>query len=235
MCKTQPSYNKLGNTPCRWTYTWLQIYKTCWFESRQPSDLTRGFCEGSILSYDTIQEAESFLARYMVQYPLLAMSVKGMSIEKLPTTRDALFSQRALSQLDSSLVTSQLAEPKSTPAWIQGMGDGRYLFGSPTLLIHAQLLVCAGSPLIHACTNNFCLTSGEVFNYCSNWYKASFASSNAGIQEENDTLHICWLSCNYISIHLRWHEKEQAFVAWFWAKPRCLDALLFRKSMHREL
>ena len=35
---------------------------------------------------------------------------KGMSIENLPVTRDALFSQRVLSQPDSGLVTSQLAE-----------------------------------------------------------------------------------------------------------------------------
>ena len=53
------------------------------------------------------------------------MSLKGMLIEKLPTTTDALLSQRALSQTDSSLVTSQLAEPKSTPAWNHGMGDRR--------------------------------------------------------------------------------------------------------------
>ena len=109
-----------------------------------------------------------FLARYMVQYLLLAMYVKGMSIENLPTTRDVLFSQRALSQPDSSLVTSQLAEPKSTPAWNQGMGDGR------------------------SC-------------------------------------------CNSISIHLGWHEKEQTFIVWFWAKPTCLSALLFGKSMRKEL
>ena len=88
------------------------MYKTCWFEFWQPSDLTRGLGEGPILNNRTIQEAESLLARYMVQYLLLAMSVKGMSIENLPTTRDALYSQRALSQPDFS----QLAEPKSTPA-----------------------------------------------------------------------------------------------------------------------
>ena len=52
------------------------------------------------------------------------MFVKGMPIEKIPTTRDALFSQQALSQLDSSPVTSQLAAPKYT-AWHYGMCDGR--------------------------------------------------------------------------------------------------------------
>ena len=116
------------------------------------------------------------------------MFVKDMSVEKLQTTRDAMFSQQAYSQADSSLVTSQLAASKSTPAWNQRMGDGRrYLFCSQTLIIvsssrllwnwshagllavtnydvdespiHAQILVSAGSPMIHVCTNNFRLTS----------------------------------------------------------------------------
>ena len=30
---------------------------------------------------------------------------------------------------------------------------------------------------------------------------------------------------------LGWHAKEQAFVMWFWLKPVCLDAILFRKPM----
>ena len=32
MCITQPSFYKWRNTPCCWTYKWVQIYKTCWFE-----------------------------------------------------------------------------------------------------------------------------------------------------------------------------------------------------------
>ena len=170
----------------------------------------------------------------MVQYLLLAMSVKGMSIENLPLTRDALFSQRALSQPDSSLVTSQLAELKSTQPETKGWW-WKIIVWSQTLPIHAQLLVSAGSPMIHACTNIFRLTSGEVFNYCINWCKASLAFSIADIQEENYALHTSWLCCNNISMHLGWYEKEQAFVVWFWAKPRCLAAFLFHKSMHKEL
>ena len=123
----------------------------------------------------------------------------------------------------------------SLPHPKQGIGDGRLLFCPQTLPIHAQLLVSGGCPIIHACTNNFRLTSGEVFNYCIKWSKASFAFSIADIQEENNVLHICWLYCNTISIHLVWHGKEQAFVVWFWAKPTCLDALLFREFMHKEL
>ena len=51
--------------------------------------------------------------------------LEGLSIENLPATKDTLFSQWALSQPDSSLVTSQLAAPKSIPAWNRGMSDGR--------------------------------------------------------------------------------------------------------------
>ena len=141
---------------------------------------------------------------------------KGMSIKNLPATRDALFSQRVLSQPDFGLVTKSTFRTKSTPAWNQGIADGKWLFCFQTLTIHAQLLVSAGSPMIHAWTNNFRLTSGEVFNYCINWSKASFAFWIADIQEENNALHICWLCCNDISKHLGWHENEQAFVVWFW-------------------
>ena len=40
-----------------------------WFEFRQPSDLIRGFGEGSILSYGTIQEAESFFGKIYGSIP----------------------------------------------------------------------------------------------------------------------------------------------------------------------
>ena len=51
--------------------------------------------------------------------------VKDMSIEKLLTTTGALFSQQTLSKRDSSLVTSLLAAPKSTPSRNQVLGDLR--------------------------------------------------------------------------------------------------------------
>ena len=101
--------------------------------------------------------------------------------------------------------------------------------------IHAQFLVSAGSLMVHACTNNFPLTSGEVSNYYINWSEASFEFSITDIQEQNNILHICWLGCKDTCKNLGWHAKEQAFVIWFWEKRMCLDALFFRKSMHKEL
>ena len=89
--------------------------------------------------------------------------------------------------------------------------------------------------MIHACTNKIRLTSGEVFNYCINWSKASFEISIVDIQEQNNVLQICWLCCNDISKHLGWYAKRGALIIWFWAKSICLDALLFRKSLHKEL
>ena len=134
----QPVFYKWRNTPRHWTYKWIQIYITCWFEIWQPSDLTRGLGECPILSYRAIQGVESFSARYACSIDELqsTMFVKGMSIEKLPKyQRCSFFSQRAPSQRDSSLVTSQFAAPKFTPAWNQGMGDWRKLFCSQTLII----------------------------------------------------------------------------------------------------
>ena len=90
---------------------------------------------------------------------------------------------------------------------------------------------CTGSPMIHACTNNFRLTSSKVFNCCMNRSKASFDISIADIHEQNNVLHICWLCCNNTSKHLGWHT---VFVIWFWAQPICLDALLFHKSLHKN-
>ena len=52
------------------------------------------------------------------------MFVNGMSEENFAATRDAIFSQGALSQTDSSMMTSQISAPKITD-WNQGMGDGR--------------------------------------------------------------------------------------------------------------
>ena len=89
--------------------------------------------------------------------------------------------------------------------------------------------------MIHVCNNDFRLTSGEVFNYCINWSKASFDISIADIQEQNNVLQICWLCCNNTSKHLGWHAKGGSFIIWFWAKPMCLDELLFRNSLHKEL
>ena len=206
-------------------------YKTCWFEFWQPSDWTKGLGKCQILSYRTIQKAESCFGKMYGSIPATRHVCKGHINRE---TRDALFSlRRALSQTDSNLVTSQPAAPKSTPAWTQKMGDGRWLFCSQTPPIQAQLFVNAGSPMIHACTNNFRLTSGKVFNYCINWSKLFFVFSIADIQEENDALHICWLCCKNTSIQLGWHAKEQSIVAWLWVMPRYLDALL--KSIHTEL
>ena len=53
------------------------------------------------------------------------MFANGMSIEKFAATGAALFSQGALSQPDSSLMTSQIAAPKIYLGWNQGMGDER--------------------------------------------------------------------------------------------------------------
>ena len=100
---------------------------------------------------------------------------------------------------------------------------------------HAQLLVGAGSLMVHACTNAFPLTSGEVSNYYINWSKASFDFSIADFPEQNNVLHICWLCCNNTCKRIGWYAKEQACVIWFWEKPICLDALLFRKPMYKEL
>ena len=82
----QPVFYKWRNTPRHWTYKWIQIYNTCWFEIWQPSDLTRGLGECPILSYRAIQGVESFSARYACSIDELqsTMFVKGMSIEKLP-------------------------------------------------------------------------------------------------------------------------------------------------------
>ena len=73
--------------------------------------------------------------------------------------------------------------------------------------------------MVHACTNNFSLISGEVSNYYINWSKASFDFSVADIQEQNNELHICWLCCKNTCKNLGWHTKEQAFVIWFWENP----------------
>ena len=117
MCKTQPSFYKWRNTPCHWTYKWVQIYKTCWFEFWQPSDLTRRLGECLVLSYPTMQEAEWFFGKIYGSTPARSidemqsnMFVSDMSIEKFAATRDALFSQGALSQPDSSHMTSKIAD-----------------------------------------------------------------------------------------------------------------------------
>ena len=90
------SLNKWRNTPCHWTYQWEQIYTTWWFEFWHISDLTGGLSVFPILSYRTIQE-DIFCKIYgltparsidKMQSP---MFVKGMTLGKLPTTRDALF------------------------------------------------------------------------------------------------------------------------------------------------
>ena len=57
--------------------------------------------------------------------------------------------------------------------------------------------------MIHACTNNFRLTSGEVFNYCINWSKASFDISTAEIQAQNNVLHISL-----------WDRKRTQWATW---------------------
>ena len=88
--------------------------------------------------------------------------------------------------------------------------------------------------MVYTCTNNFSMTSGEVSNYYINWSKASFDILITDIQEQNNVLHIYWLCCKNTCKNLGWHAKEQAFVIWFWEKPMCLDALLFRKPMHKE-
>ena len=153
------------------------------------------------------------------------MFVNGMSIEKCAATGDALFSQGVLSQPDSRLMTSQIAGPKIYPrlkprdGWwkiIVLFQNSHHCLLFQTLVwnwphalrllavtqhdvdespIHAQLIVSAGSLMVHACTNNFPLTSGEVSNYYINWSKASFDFSIADIQEQNNVLHICWLCC----------------------------------------
>ena len=94
---------------------------------------------------------------------------------------------------------------------------------------------CTASCKYRKYTNNFRLTSVEVLNYSINWSKASFDFLIADIQENDNVLHICWLCCNNTSNHLGWHAKEGAFVIWFWSKPIWLDALIFRKSLHKEL
>ena len=47
---------KWRKTYCHWTYKWVWIYKTCWFEFNQPSDLTSGLVVCPIFSYLAIQE-----------------------------------------------------------------------------------------------------------------------------------------------------------------------------------
>ena len=122
----------------------------------------------------------------------------------------------------------KLQHLKSTLDWNQGMGDGRYLFCSQTLIIvsssrhlsgtdhmqspiSAQPLLSAGSLIVHACTNNFPLPSGEVSNYYINWSKVSFNLSIADNQEQNNVLHICWLCCKNTCKNLGWHAKEYFF------------------------
>ena len=58
MCITLPRFYKWRNTPCHWTYKWVQIYKTRWFQFWQTSDLPRGLGRCPIFSYRTIQEAD---------------------------------------------------------------------------------------------------------------------------------------------------------------------------------
>ena len=133
------------------------------------------------------------------------MFVKGMTIEKLPTTRNARFSQQALWQPDSSLVTSQLAAPKSTPqpetkGWVMEedncfvpklsslppLPDARLELNTCSWIIGCNIAWCGWQrnpcKTSHKCRKsndtcmqyNFRLTSGEDFNYCINWSKASF-------------------------------------------------------------
>ena len=131
MCITQPSFYKWRSTPCCWTYKWVQIYKTCWFEFWQSSDLTRGLCECPVLNYYTIQEAQWFFGKIYGSPPARGidemqstMFVNGMSIDKFAATRYALFSQKALSQPDFNLMTSQIVAPKFYPGLKPSMGDG---------------------------------------------------------------------------------------------------------------
>ena len=49
---------QVKDTHCHWSYQWVEVYKTCWFDFWQPSDLTRGLGECPVLSYHTIMEAE---------------------------------------------------------------------------------------------------------------------------------------------------------------------------------
>ena len=88
--------------------------------------------------------------------------------------------------------------------------------------IHAQLLVSAGSPMIHHAPIIFV------------WHLVKFSTtvsidlkrllfSIADTQDLNNILHICWLFCNNTSKHLGWHGKEGAFVIWFWTKQICFD------------
>ena len=69
-----------------------------------------------------IQEAESFFGKIYgsthsrnIDEMQSHMFVNGMSIEEFAANKDALFSQGALSQPDSSLMTSQIAAPKIYP------------------------------------------------------------------------------------------------------------------------
>ena len=142
---------------CCWTYKWVQMYKTCWFEFRQPSGFTRGLGECPILSYRTIQEAETFFVKIYGSTPAHNID------KKLP---DMLYfhSERSHNQI---------------PLWWQVNSHHCLFFQTlvwnwphaPGLLavtqhdvdespIHTQLLISAGSPVMHACTNNFRLTSG---------------------------------------------------------------------------
>ena len=86
-------------------------YKTCWFEFWQPSDWKKGLGKFQILSYRTIQKAESCFGKMYGSIPATRHVCKGHINRE---TRDALFSlRRALSQTDSNLVTSQPAAPMS--------------------------------------------------------------------------------------------------------------------------
>ena len=125
-----------------------------------------------------------------------------------------IFSQGALSQPDSSLMTRQSAAPKIYPGlkprdgwWkiIVLFPNSHHCLPFQTLVwnwphvlkllavtlhdvdesqIHAKFLVSAGSLMVNECTNNFPLTSGKVSNYYINWYKVSFGFSIADIQEK---------------------------------------------------
>ena len=132
MCIQQQSFYKWSNTPCRWTYKWEQIYKTCWFEFWQHSDLTRGLVECPVLSYRTIQEAEYFFDKIYGKTP--TVFVNGMSVENFAATRDAIFSQGTLSQTDSSMMTSQISAPKIYHGLKPRDGWWKILFCSQTLI-----------------------------------------------------------------------------------------------------
>lgn len=70
---------------------------TCWNVFRQHSNLLKGLGEGPELSDSTIMDAEMFFCKLYgavntnnINDVRLGMFVKGMTIERLPSTRDAL-------------------------------------------------------------------------------------------------------------------------------------------------